>query len=103
MLLSAPTVPLLFLLLQLVMAVILLHVFAFALPRHVQLPKLELQTMKKLAPVVSVSLCGLVFNTLCLRAVEAAFFQVRTLSAIVESSTERDDRTRRLRVVCCSR
>lgn len=75
-LLSAPTVPLLFLLIQLVMAVFLLHTFAWMLPRHVQLPKFELQTMKKLVPVISVSLCGLVFNTLCLRAVEAAFFQI---------------------------
>ncbi|KZW03306.1 hypothetical protein EXIGLDRAFT_759173 [Exidia glandulosa HHB12029] len=75
-LLSAPTVPLLFLLLQLIMAVLLLHAFAWALPRHVQLPKLELGTLKKLAPVMTVSLGGLVFNTLCLRAVEAAFFQI---------------------------
>jgi len=75
-LLSSPTVPLLFLLLQLVMAVLLLHVFAFAMPRHIQLPRLDLATMRKLTPVITVSLCGLVFNTLCLRAVEAAYFQV---------------------------
>ncbi|KAH7100323.1 hypothetical protein BKA62DRAFT_706671 [Auriculariales sp. MPI-PUGE-AT-0066] len=75
-LLSSPSVPLLFLLLQLVMAVILLHVSAFAFPRHIQLPRLEFTTMRKLVPVISVSLSGLVFNTLCLRAVEAAYFQI---------------------------
>ncbi|EJD40846.1 hypothetical protein AURDEDRAFT_90701 [Auricularia subglabra TFB-10046 SS5] len=75
-LLSSPTVPLLFLLIQLFMAVVLLHGFAFAFPRHVQLPKLEFHAFRKLFPVIAVSLSGLVFNTLCLRAVEAAFFQI---------------------------
>lgn len=38
---------------------------------------MELATAKKLAPVVLVNIIGLVFNTLCLRDVEASFFQVR--------------------------
>jgi GDP-fucose transporter C1 len=67
--------PLLFLLLQLLIAVILLHVSAVFIAR-VEIPKLELETAKKLTPVILVNIIGLVFNTLCLRDVEASFFQV---------------------------
>jgi len=37
---------------------------------------MDLAVAKKLVPVVSVNIIGLVFNTLCLRDVEASFFQV---------------------------
>lgn len=72
---GSPDLPLLFLLLQLLIAVLLLHVAAMFITR-VEIPKLELKTAKKLAPVVLVNIIGLIFNTLCLRDVEASFFQV---------------------------
>ncbi|KZT30815.1 hypothetical protein NEOLEDRAFT_38194 [Neolentinus lepideus HHB14362 ss-1] len=72
---TAPSLPLLFLLNQLLIAVFLLHLGAFATPR-IDLPHLDLASAKKLFPVVSVNIIGLVFNTLCLRDVEASFFQI---------------------------
>ncbi|KIK49446.1 hypothetical protein CY34DRAFT_796851 [Suillus luteus UH-Slu-Lm8-n1] len=72
---GSPDLPLLFLLLQLLIAVLLLHVAAMFITR-VEIPKLELETAKKLTPVVLVNIIGLVFNTLCLRDVEASFFQI---------------------------
>jgi len=72
---AAPELPLLYLFNQLVIAVILLHGAAF-LTSKVQIPKLDVHTAKKLTPVVSVNIIGLVFNTLCLRGVEASFFQI---------------------------
>ena len=72
---AAPDLPLLYLLNQLVIAVVLLH-GASALTAKVQIPKLEIRTAKKLFPVVAVNIIGLVFNTLCLRGVEASFFQI---------------------------
>jgi len=72
---SSPDLPLLFLLLQLLIAVLLLHVAAMFIAR-VEIPKIELETAKKLAPVILVNIIGLVFNTLCLRDVDASFFQI---------------------------
>ncbi|KAG1754888.1 uncharacterized protein EDB91DRAFT_1095992 [Suillus paluster] len=72
---SSPDLPLLFLLLQLLIAVLLLHVASMFIAR-VEIPKIELETAKKLTPVVLVNIIGLVFNTLCLRDVEASFFQI---------------------------
>ncbi|EIM92216.1 uncharacterized protein STEHIDRAFT_89058 [Stereum hirsutum FP-91666 SS1] len=72
---SSPDLPLLFLFIQLIIAVILLHVSAFFSPR-IEIPRLDLHSAKKLAPVVIVNIVGLVFNTLCLRDVEASFFQI---------------------------
>ncbi len=65
----------LFLLIQLVLAVILLHIASFLSPK-VEIPQLTCQTAKKLTPVTLVNVIGLVFNILCLRGVEASFFQV---------------------------
>ena len=84
---SSPELPLLFLLNQLVLAVILLHASALV-SKKVEIPQLDLKTAKKLTPVTLVNVIGLVFNILCLRGVEASFFQVRpTLrcSAIVRA------------------
>lgn len=61
---------------QLVIAVVLLHISA-ALSKRIELPKFDMEVAKKLVPVVFVNIVGLVFNTLCLRDVEASFFQVR--------------------------
>lgn len=72
---NTPDLPLVFLFLQLLIAVILLHVSS-ALSPLVVLPRAELQVAKKLVPVVFVNIIGLVFNTLCLRDVEASFFQI---------------------------
>lgn len=63
---------------QLFIAVILLHGAALFTDR-VEIPLLDVQVAKKLTPVVLVNVIGLVFNTLCLRDVEASFFQVRSL------------------------
>jgi GDP-fucose transporter C1 len=67
--------PLLFLFNQVFIAVILLHCAAFTTSK-IEVPKLEWTTAKKLFPVVSVNIIGLVFNTLCLKGVEASFFQI---------------------------
>ncbi|KAJ3482438.1 hypothetical protein NLI96_g6981 [Meripilus lineatus] len=72
---STPELPLLFLLIQLILAVILLHAAAFLTPK-VEIPQLNFQTAKKLTPVTLVNVIGLVFNILCLRGVEASFFQI---------------------------
>lgn len=72
---SSPDLPLLFLLIQLLVAVLLLHVSAAIFPR-VEIPTFDRKVAIKLIPVVSVNIIGLVFNTLCLRGVEASFFQV---------------------------
>jgi solute carrier family 35 (GDP-fucose transporter), member C1 len=44
----------------------------------IELSLLELPTAKRLVPLFSVGLLTLVFNTLCLRNVDASFFQVRS-------------------------
>ncbi|KAJ7103377.1 hypothetical protein B0H15DRAFT_975828 [Mycena belliarum] len=75
-LISAPDVPLIFLLLQLLIAVVLLHLSALVSRGAIEIPKLDLHIAKKLFPVVSVNIIGLVFNTLCLRGVDASFFQI---------------------------
>ncbi|TCD62409.1 hypothetical protein EIP91_006937 [Steccherinum ochraceum] len=72
---SSPDLPMLFLFIQLLLAVILLHASALATTK-VEIPKLELRTAKKLAPVTLVNVIGLVFNILCLRGVDASFFQI---------------------------
>ena len=77
---SSPELPLLFLLNQLVLAVIFLHASALFSPR-VEIPQLDLKTAKKMTPVTLVNVIGLVFNILCLRGVEASFFQVSQLSS----------------------
>lgn len=73
---SSPELPLLFLFIQLVIAVVLLHAAAL-LTSRVEIPKFDLKTAQKLTPVTLVNVIGLVFNILCLRGVAASFFQVR--------------------------
>ncbi|KZT75032.1 hypothetical protein DAEQUDRAFT_720244 [Daedalea quercina L-15889] len=72
---SSPELPMLFLFIQLTLAVILLHGAAFA-SATVQIPRLDTQTAKRLTPLILVNVIGLVFNTLCLRGVDASFFQI---------------------------
>ena len=79
---SAPDLPLLFLLIQLTLAVVLLPAAA-RFTAKVQIPALELKTAKKLAPLTFVNVVGLVFNILCLRGVDASYFQVRIIRIII--------------------
>jgi len=78
---NSPNLPLVFLLLQLLIAVVLLHATAI-LSKKIDIPRFDVQVAKKLTPVVLVNIIGLVFNTLCLRDVEASFFQVTNLLVI---------------------
>lgn len=73
--LAAPGLPLVFVFCQVVIAVILLQ-FTAMLSKQVTIPKPDLHTAKKLAPVILIGVVGLVFNILCLRDVEASFFQI---------------------------
>jgi len=75
-LISAPDLPLLFLLFQLLIAVVLLRFSALVSRHAIEIPPFDLQVAGKLLPVVLVNIVGLVFNTLCLRGVEASFFQI---------------------------
>lgn len=72
---NSPDLPLLFLMLQLLIAVALLHVSAL-FSNKIEIPRFDKEVAKKLVPVVLVNIVGLVFNTLCLRDVEASFFQI---------------------------
>ncbi|KAF7793365.1 hypothetical protein EIP86_004477 [Pleurotus ostreatoroseus] len=72
---STPELPLLFLLNQLVLAVVLLHASALV-SNKVEIPRMDLKTAKKMTPVTLVNVIGLIFNILCLRGVEASFFQI---------------------------
>ncbi|EJC98719.1 uncharacterized protein FOMMEDRAFT_23530 [Fomitiporia mediterranea MF3/22] len=97
---SSPELPLLFLFIQLLIAVVLLHVSA-TLSHKVEIPRLELETAKKLTPVVLVNIIGLIFNTLCLRDVEASFFQIARgmqlpLTILVSSISTRSQPTTRV-------
>jgi len=81
---NTPDLPFSFLFIQLVIAVILLHLLSFisstsigsAMKGHVELPELDLQTAKELAPFHLTGLMTLVFNTLCLKNVDASFFPI---------------------------
>ena len=75
MLNSSPDLPLVFLFIQLIIAVILLHVGSLFTSR-IEIPPWDRRVVMKLFPVVAINIVGLVFNTLCLREVEATFFQV---------------------------
>jgi GDP-fucose transporter C1 len=80
---KAPTLPVTFLLAQLSISVILLHVSALIsptvakdIPRWDQIWPQTKQKWQGLWKVVSVNAIGLLFNTLCLRDVDASFFQI---------------------------
>ncbi|CAE6392934.1 unnamed protein product [Rhizoctonia solani] len=72
---AAPELPVLFLFNQMLIAVVLLHFSATLSPR-VKIPSWDYSVAKSLFPVVSVNAVGLVWNTLCLRAVDASYFQI---------------------------
>lgn len=83
--------PLFFLLIQLVTAVVLLHItacfggFAFIPPTEntdtpltgfFRVPEIRMTTCKGLVPLIAVNCIGLAFNTYCLQFVDASFYQV---------------------------
>jgi len=84
---STPDLPFSFLFIQLSIAVILLHLTSF-LVHHtsvgrlvpvgskIELPTLDWTTAVRLAPLITIAITGLIFNTLCLRNVDASFFQI---------------------------
>jgi len=72
---STPNLPTLFMFFQSIMTVLLLN-FTALFTSHVKIPSFEVSTAKKLAPVILVDAAGFIFNALCLRDVEAAFYQI---------------------------
>ncbi|KAG8933616.1 hypothetical protein FRC01_007967 [Tulasnella sp. 417] len=74
---SSPNLPLLMLLLQFIIAVICLHLSAM-FSSKIEIPRqlLSIEKSKQLAPILIVNVVGLTFNTLCLRGVDASFFQI---------------------------
>ncbi|GJJ15294.1 hypothetical protein Clacol_009570 [Clathrus columnatus] len=72
---SAPDLTILFMFFQSMMTVLLLHLTSH-LSSAITTPKINLTTARKLAPLIIVDAAGFMFNALCLRDVEAAFYQV---------------------------
>jgi len=72
---STPNLTVLFMFFQSIMTVILLH-FTALFTKAVSIPKLDLTIARKLTPLIVVDAAGFTFNALCLRDVEAAFYQV---------------------------
>lgn len=72
---STPNLTILFMFFQSVMTVLLLHLTSLC-TSAITLPTLELATARKLIPLIVVDASGFMFNALCLRDVEAAFYQV---------------------------
>lgn len=72
--LNSVSVPLFFLFVQLVIAVLLLHISAVF--GYFTIPSVQLSTCRGLVPLVSINVLGLIFNTYCLSYVDASFYQV---------------------------
>ncbi|KAG8968467.1 hypothetical protein FRC05_001534 [Tulasnella sp. 425] len=74
---SSPNLPLLMLFLQFIIAVICLHLSA-VFSSKIEIPRqlLSMEKFKQLVPILIVNVVGLTFNTLCLRGVDASFFQI---------------------------
>jgi len=72
---SSPNLTILFMFFQSITTVFLLNVTSL-FTSMVQVPVLDLATARKLTPLILVDAAGFVFNALCLRDVEAAFYQV---------------------------
>jgi len=72
---SAPNLTILFMFFQSITTVLLLN-FTALFSSHIQLPLIERTTARKLAPLILIDASGFIFNALCLRDVEAAFYQI---------------------------
>lgn len=68
------SIPIFFLFVQLLIAVILLQTFhAFGV---LSIPAWDTITVKKLVPLIGVNVTGLIFNNLCLQYVDASVYQI---------------------------
>lgn len=74
--LTNSSLPLTFLLLQLSIAVVLLHVSARIPALEFKPPRWSRAIVRAVAPVCAVNVIGLVFNIYCLKLVDASYFQV---------------------------
>ena len=72
---STPNLPTLFMFFQSVMTVLLLNLTS-VFTTHVKIPTFDKTTAYKLMPLILVDASGFIFNALCLRDVEAAFYQI---------------------------
>ncbi|KAH8921639.1 hypothetical protein BT69DRAFT_1221285 [Atractiella rhizophila] len=66
--------PLFFLFVQFIIAVSLFHIAAFL--GFFSIPTFDVAVARALAPLVSVNVVGLIFNTYCLQYVDASFYQI---------------------------
>ncbi|KZS96051.1 hypothetical protein SISNIDRAFT_473477 [Sistotremastrum niveocremeum HHB9708] len=109
---SSPSLPLTFLFIQLTIAVLLLHftsIFSSRIRKQVpSVSALWKETDAKwtaLWPVLLINVVGLIFNTLCLRDVEATFFQIArglVLPLTILISSFHTSSAPSLRVVFCA-
>ncbi|KAK7056679.1 hypothetical protein VNI00_002396 [Paramarasmius palmivorus] len=74
-LIAAPNLTVLFMFFQSATTVVLLIATSY-ITSWVQIPDLNIPTARKLAPLIFIDSAGFVFNALCLRDVEAAFYQI---------------------------
>jgi GDP-fucose transporter C1 len=72
---TAPNLPTFLCSFQSITTVLLLTLTSLLTP-HIQIPTLDYSTARKLAPLMIVDASGFLFNTLCLRDVEAAYFNI---------------------------
>ncbi|KAJ7703796.1 hypothetical protein B0H16DRAFT_1638427 [Mycena metata] len=81
---NVPELPFTFLFIQVFIAVVLLRLLAWAnrtrlghhIPVEFELPMFNRGVVVNLLPYLTVGIAGLVFNTICLANVDAAFFQI---------------------------
>lgn len=81
--LNVTETPILFLWMQLVVAVALLHLAAYF--GVFQLPTIEWQKCKNVMPLILINAIGLSANTYCLQEVDASLFQVGSTRSIAEA------------------
>ncbi|KAF9554280.1 hypothetical protein CPC08DRAFT_713025 [Agrocybe pediades] len=72
---TAPNLPIFLCLFQSIATVVLLTITSLFTSK-VDIPKVELATAQKLAPLIFIDTAGFLFNTLCLRDVEAAYYNI---------------------------
>ncbi|KAF9011778.1 hypothetical protein BDQ17DRAFT_1420194 [Cyathus striatus] len=72
---SSPELATLFMFFQSIATVLLLN-FTALFTSQVQIPTLNYGTARKLTPLIAIDACGFIFGALCLRDVEAAFYQI---------------------------
>lgn len=72
---TAPNLPTFLCSFQSIATVLLLSLTSL-FTSHVQIPTLDYPTARKLAPLMMVDASGFLFNTLCLRDVEAAYYNI---------------------------